>query len=121
MQIPLQLAVLFAVQKLARFLGSRVNERWTRASFCPFKNVSRPVKTWSKLTEILTISRVNSPLVRNHYSSRAIACSRLSDSGEEAKVKGTRKLGGALCFSVLFSCSTDLISDHLPTAKAAYL
>ena len=118
MQILLQLAVLFAVQKLARFLGSRVNERWIPASFCPFKNVSRPV---SKLTEILTISRVNSLLVRNHYSLKAIAFSRLSDSGEEAKVKGTRKLGGALCFSVLFSCSTDLISDHLPTAKAAYL
>ena len=120
-QILLQLAVLFAVQKLARFLGSRVNERWIRASFCPFKNLSRPVKTGFKLTEILTTSRVNSLLVRNHYSLRAIACSRLSDSGEEAKVKATRNLGGAFCFRVLFPCWTDLICDHLPTAKAAYL
>ena len=90
-EILLQLAVLFAVQKLARFLGSRVNERWIRASFCPFKNLSRPVKTGSKLTEILTSSRVNSLLVKNHYSLRAIACSRLTDIGEEAKVKSTRE------------------------------
>ena len=99
MQILLQLAVLFAVQKLARFLGSRVNERWIRARFCPFKNLSRPVKTGSKVTEISTSSRVNSLLVKNHYSLRAIACSRLTDSGEEAKVKSTRKnLAGRFVF-----------------------
>ena len=28
-----------------------------------------------------------------------LACSRLSDSGEDAKVKGTRKVGGAKLFS----------------------
>ena len=38
-----------------------------------------------------------------------LACSRLSDSGEDAKVKGTRKVGGAGKSSpqfppVLFSC-----------------
>ena len=52
------------------------------------------------MTEILTTSRVNSLFLRNHYSLRAIACSRLSDSGEEAKVKGTRYLGGAFYFRV---------------------
>ena len=103
LQILLQLAVLFAVQKLARFLGSRVNERWIRARFCPFKNLSRPLKTGSKLTEILTTSRVNSLLFRNHYSLRAIACSRLTDSGEEAKVKSTREsLAGRFVFVFYF-------------------
>ena len=103
MQILLQLAVLFAVQKLARFLGSCVNERWIRASFCQFKNLSRPVKTGSKLTEMLTSSRVNSLLVKNHYSLRAIACSRLKDSGEEAKVKSTREnLAGRFVFVFYF-------------------
>ena len=43
-QILLQIAVLFAVQKLtARSRRSRVNERQISASFCPFKNLSRPV------------------------------------------------------------------------------
>ena len=103
MQILLQIAVLFAVQKLARFLGSRVNEKWIRVRFCPFKNLSRPVKTGSRLTEILTTSRVNSLLFRNHYSLRAIACSRLIDSGEEAKVKSTREsLAGRFVFVFYF-------------------
>ena len=35
MQILLQFAVLTAVQKLARFCGSRVDERQIRASLCP--------------------------------------------------------------------------------------
>ena len=37
-QILLQLAVLFAVYKLSRFHGSRVNKRRNPTSFCPFKN-----------------------------------------------------------------------------------
>ena len=37
-QILLQITVLFAFQKLARFRGFHVNERQVRASFCPFKN-----------------------------------------------------------------------------------
>ena len=103
MQILLQIAVLFAVKKLARFLGSRVNERWIRARFCPFKNLSRSVKTGSRLTEILTSPRVNSLFVKNHYSLRAIACSRLTDSGEEAKVKSKREnLAGRFVFVFYF-------------------
>ena len=38
-QILLQITVLFAFQKLARFRGFHVNERQVRASFCPFKNL----------------------------------------------------------------------------------
>ena len=34
--------------------------------------------------------------IRHHYVIwRTLACSRLSDSGEDAKGKGTRKVGGA--------------------------
>ena len=40
-QFLLQIAVLFAVQKLARFRGSLVNERRIRASFCPFRKFVR--------------------------------------------------------------------------------
>ena len=32
-----------AVQKLVQFSLSRVNARWNRASFCPWKNLSGPV------------------------------------------------------------------------------
>ena len=39
MQILLQVAVLFAVKKLALFRGFLVNERRIRVSFCPFKNL----------------------------------------------------------------------------------
>ena len=39
-QILWQIAVLFSLQKLARFRGSRVNEMQIHASFCPFKNLS---------------------------------------------------------------------------------
>ena len=55
-QILFQIAVLFSRVhtnicivsslewlKLARFRGSRVNERRIRASFCPFKNLCGPV------------------------------------------------------------------------------
>ena len=67
--------------------------------FVSSKNLSRPVKTGSKLTEILT----SSLLVKNHYSLRAIACSRLRDSGEEAKVKSTREnLAGRFVFVFYF-------------------
>ena len=36
-QVLLQIAVLFAFQKLTRFCGSRVNERRIRASCCPLR------------------------------------------------------------------------------------
>ena len=46
MQILLQIAILLAVQKLARFRGSRVNERrGISAGICPFqKNCPEPCK-----------------------------------------------------------------------------
>ena len=43
MQILLQIVVMFAAKNLARFCRYRVNERRTRASFHPFKNLSGPV------------------------------------------------------------------------------
>ena len=42
MQILLQIAVLIAVQKLARFRGFPVNERRIRASFCPIEIFPEP-------------------------------------------------------------------------------
>ena len=38
-----RVSVALAVQKFVRFHRSRVNARWNRASFCPRKNLSRPV------------------------------------------------------------------------------
>ena len=35
------------------------------------------------------------PLIDLHAIALGVACSRLSDSGEDAKVKGTRKVAGA--------------------------
>ena len=43
MQILLQIAVMFAAQKLPRLRRQRVNERQTRARFSPFKNLPGPV------------------------------------------------------------------------------
>ena len=45
---------------------------------------------WKEYAAILT------PVVKTlqNRSLPILACSRLSDSGEEAKVKGTRKVGG---------------------------
>ena len=42
-ELLVQIAVLFAAQKLARFRENRVNGRRIRASLCPFKNLSTPV------------------------------------------------------------------------------
>ena len=57
----LQIAVLFAVQKRDRFRGSRVNKRWIRAGYCPFKYLFRPpVETgsWiSKTTIFMAVGR----------------------------------------------------------------
>ena len=39
-QILLHIAIMFTVRKLARFRGSRVNERWVRASVSLFRNLS---------------------------------------------------------------------------------
>ena len=44
-QILLQISVMSAVENLAQFRGFRVNKRRILASFCPFKNLSRLLKT----------------------------------------------------------------------------
>ena len=68
----LHIAVMFTVRKLARFRGSRVNERWVGASFSPFRNLSGPMKTGFllisypdlSLTKARSGHKIRSPLTK---------------------------------------------------------
>ena len=85
---------------------------------CPFRNHKGKTNTKS-ITAKTDVPPRSSPLrrVSRGGTSATQPCSRFSDSGEDATVKGTRKVGGAASSRFIFSIQRARLSRSLEQAS----